>query len=253
MEQSPKSLDPSPEAESIINPEIAELLNPLKNLLTQLRERIEKVGYQLVIGDDASGRIPALIVHKTLESICEQKGLFKPEILFFAGSRGLKEKRMYQELEAKQAHIAELFRYSNPKILRRALIVTDAIQTGDSLLPLVNGLNANGIDYDIASITLGSEGKRNFKPDKAVARLSKKLGGDLFYAKVSAFPAVFDRKDLSGVQKDPREVFSFPVTADSEDSIEQEKVRRIQEKINSARKDSKILARKLLDWYQNSN
>ncbi|MBI5420722.1 MAG: hypothetical protein HZA35_00180 [Parcubacteria group bacterium] len=49
--------------------EIVELEEPIQRLLDQLRPHLEKNEYRLIIGDDASGRIPTLIMRKVMDTI----------------------------------------------------------------------------------------------------------------------------------------------------------------------------------------
>ena len=51
------------ETPEIKHAEIAKLREPIKNILEQMRERIDRGEYTLIIGDDASGRIPTWIFY----------------------------------------------------------------------------------------------------------------------------------------------------------------------------------------------
>ncbi len=75
--------------EKCVHPEIAELEKPLGKILGQLRRHIDMNQYKLVLGDDTSGRIPALIMWRVLSALAEQRGQEKPKISFIAGSRYL--------------------------------------------------------------------------------------------------------------------------------------------------------------------
>jgi len=85
--QSSLSTGETKEEKLIKHPEIAELREPIQNLLEQLRDKIDKGEYGVIIGDDASGRIPALILDNVIKSVYQDKGYTKPKTIFFAGSK----------------------------------------------------------------------------------------------------------------------------------------------------------------------
>mgnify|MGYP001561084624 CR=1 FL=1 len=249
-------VEESPRPERKMHPEIAELEEPIQKLLEQLRERIDRGDYQLIIGDDASGRIPARIMHQALQEIYKEKGLKEPDIRFFAGSGGSDIRPSYEDCDKKTHDIAEyLSRYAAglptykdapqkasfpEKTMRRALIVTDTIVTGDSLVPIVNALKNNGIAYDIAAI-----GRYGY------TRQDEKLLGSpenkIFHAQ-SHVPAIDQARHISGVYKRTEDVFSRKITTPKYEGPERK--REVQQIINEAREDAKKIADELVEWYQ---
>ena len=133
---------------NIENKEIEYLEEPIFIILEKLRESIENGDYGTIIGDDASGRIPALIIGKFLNSYNAKHGLGKVETLFLAGS-GSKPKR-------EVAHFIkgdDIKSYLETRDLEKdVLIVTDTISSGNSLKPLTLALKRMGKKYDIASV-----------------------------------------------------------------------------------------------------
>lgn len=59
----------------VVFEEVAELELPNKIIIEKIQSRIEAGEYGLIIGDDASGRIPTLILGNFIKKISEQKGL----------------------------------------------------------------------------------------------------------------------------------------------------------------------------------
>jgi len=53
-------------------------------ILEQARESIDKGEYNILIGDDASGRVPTLIFRRVLQDVYKEKGYDAPKTLFFA-------------------------------------------------------------------------------------------------------------------------------------------------------------------------
>src|SRR3990167_11536940 len=79
------NLEKSDEREVVFK-EVAELELPIKIIIEKIRTRIENGEYGLIIGDDASGRIPTLILGNFIKKVSEQKGLDKPNIIFIPGA-----------------------------------------------------------------------------------------------------------------------------------------------------------------------
>ena len=137
---------------------------PLSIILEKIAPKIESGSYGLIIGDDASGRIPAEILADVIKAIYLEKGFVQPKVMFFAGST-----RMYErDRKIKQEKISDFFKKlpmesvenaldetneTKPVLSRRegdVLIVTDWISSGKGLTPLVSALEENHIKSDVA-------------------------------------------------------------------------------------------------------
>ena len=66
-----KIIDPVP---SIEHASIEQLRVPIQKILEELRPEIEKAAYGMVLSDDVSGRIPALMLGWALKRIYKQNG-----------------------------------------------------------------------------------------------------------------------------------------------------------------------------------
>src|SRR3989338_10918153 len=121
----------------IVYQEVTELELPIKIRIEKIRTRIENGEYGLIIGDDASGRIPTLILGNFIKKVSEQKGLDKPNIIFIPGKLKapiLNRDRMIKKLED---HVSGF----GAKKDKRILIVTDTVLSGHSLKVLVGLLH----------------------------------------------------------------------------------------------------------------
>lgn len=65
--------------------EIAELEKPIKTIIEKIRNRIENAEYGLIIGDDASARIPTRILGDFIREISRIRGHHQPNIIFMPG------------------------------------------------------------------------------------------------------------------------------------------------------------------------
>lgn len=251
-----------PAKEREMHPEIAELKKPMQRLLEQLRERIDRGDYQLIIGDDASGRIPARIMHWVMQEVYKEKGFAGPDIRFFAGSGRLdglgqqieKFKKIENFLEVPIIDIK--YHYDNnipvPNALRHSithvLIVTESIQTGIALLPLTAALRKQGINCDVATVGLDWDATDEFETVKEATReLSQRFEGNIYYG-FEGTPNIHRAYYLSGVEKLPHSLFSHRSkdgTVDPEEDLSAQYV-------GEAREDAKKIADELVEWYRAS-
>lgn len=220
-----------------IEEEVEQLRSPAKNILGALRDNIERGSYQLIIGDDASGRNPALLLNRVIQDIYQEKGYELPKILFFAGSKQVPE----EEKPEKIKRISDFLThgkdssYYNFDGVKKVLIVTDFIETGASLDPIVSALQGQGIDFDVASIS-GS--------------LEERWGKTIFYGSDSDSPPLMYGKDsLSGVYKNNKnsgDIFSKPTAGNLEGIMDKKDVNK---NVADTREDVALLADELTKWY----
>ena len=168
------------------------LFEPTQKILEELRPEIEGKTYQLVIGDDASGRLPALLIWQTLRELAEKKETLRPQVRFIAGTRhyskegpvGMKKKhKVLEYIQGLKKDIPDL---------RRVLIVTDTIASGQSLEPLAQSLREVGVEYDIATIALMNNQQG----------VEQKLSGRVIAGGTWRDDSVYIKYHLGGVVKD---------------------------------------------------
>ena len=187
---------------------IDKLSTPLKKILEDLQEDIEAGTYTTIIGDDASGRIPALMLATVISDIYVTREQRPPLIRFFAGSSDLKAQEpdiIRSKISAMEEGLLETKDsvYSTDGYKGKALIVTDVIATGESVQTILSALRAIEWDADIVSIGNIS--------DKSTQELEKQLD-----TKVSLggaiLPMIYSRPDLAGVEKSITEVHAQRLT-----------------------------------------
>ena len=187
---------------------IEELRRPTESILNQLKPEIDSGAYGVIIGDDASGRLPAILLWKILGIVYEKRGYPKPLLRFVAGSTGLAEGTFNFNTKKEDVgrHIGRIRRDVKsdeaPSRLK-ALIVTDTIATGESVQMLMNGIKENNWTADVATIGLMSPVRFDELQDRWKCKIAvgSKLG----------LPRVYiDGRNLSGVTKDRNKLFSSP-------------------------------------------
>ncbi len=219
---------------------IVEIEGPIKRLIEQIQPSIEKGDYAVIIGDDASGRIPTLIFSRFIRKIYEQKGYNSPEVRFIAGSRNFGT--WDEEGEGgKYSSVRSFLKNLNIASDKKVLIVTDTIASGSSLLPIVNALRSLGAHFDIVTVgmLLGYEDE-----------VKKKLG-DNIYIGVDHLPGIYSNDNLSGVFKKKTELHSKTLKSQLGRSFDRsDDEGDIQENIKNAREDANEVADHLIDWYE---
>lgn len=198
--------------------EVKELRQPMIKLLRDLREQIDSGKYQLIVGDDDSGRIPTLIFDKVVRAIYEEQGYPMPETIFFAGE---KRKLLSGPEKIKERKTSDIIKKKSKDIAGRlgtevinALVITDTIQTVRSLRFICNALKKNNVPFDIATI-----GIKGLPPEKILELVSdpnyegplphkweqeeteRLLGGKIFYGQMNHQPKVYAAAQLSGIIK----------------------------------------------------
>jgi hypothetical protein len=173
---------------------------------------LEKGEYQLLIGDDASGRVPTWIMRKIIGEIYQEKGFPPIETVYIAGSGSSAKNAniMEEEGQEKKEKIGDFINYlrkgkESQKMrlhapLSRVLIVTDTVYTGTSLDPLTEVLKENGIPFDVAAIGL----EKTHSGDKGY-----RFGQKIIYGQ-EEIPSIDGASHLSGVGKYTRQLFAHP-------------------------------------------
>jgi hypothetical protein len=180
--------------------EIEELREPIQKLYCKLRKHIYNGRYYLIIGDDASGRIPALVFYHIIKAAHLRNGHNIPRIIFFAGKNeegelgGKKLRAITKYIQQTIWGIQKTRRTS-----KRVLIVTDTIHTGISLSAITNALKENSLRFEIATI-----GLCGMKP---IYYLNNMLGGKILFGSIGT-PSIYSKPSLSGVTKSSSDTFS---------------------------------------------
>ena len=259
------TIQKSSESEGGLLPEVAELEEPIKKIIEKIKDRIEGGEYGLIIGDDAGGRIPTLILGGFIQKISENEARQKPSLIFIPGKQALKGglegrpllKKIFERrglLKLREVQERELndhlIKYGATKD-KKILIVTDTVKSGHSLKTLTTLLRSLGYNYEIATIGIEPSpiNKNSFR---------EALGGaDIFsgayYSKEKKedrhTPRIYSQEGekYTGVRKfeGDRSSIALKRLFSPDESPEE-----IQEAINQSRHDSSFVVDRLVEWYQ---
>jgi hypothetical protein len=214
----------------------------IERILEGISEHIDRGEYRVLIGDDASGRIPALILGKNIKNIYASRDLPSPVLKFIAGTTRYCPEDQTQDEDIKRKLDEKATRVKNflasEKIKGhingsgRVLIVTDSVQTSASIRPIWEELESMDIEFDIATIGASYLG--------LIQRDFPEIYSRLYYV-VTHDPEIYAHEKgsnrLGGVRKEPENLHSVKT------------YNRNQKQVNLAREDVEKLANQLSDWY----
>ena len=178
----------------------------IDQIFKKLTPEINRGDFTLIIGDDASGRIPTFIIAHALKTIYKKKKLQPPIVRFIAGSTRLSESERKRKLEKVATQIGRIKEtvIKAHGTIGKALVVTDIVETGASLRVLLDALSQNHMDAQ--PVSLGESTVNNaHKEELTEEQIRRLIVGDsdnrLF---------IYGKRQMSGVQKNPNDLFATP-------------------------------------------
>lgn len=236
---------------------IERLEEPLLKILEELRPQIDNGAYGIIIGDDASGRLPAVIMSDVVDAIYRKDGKKSPIVRFIAGARNLMGHSLGSEDARAKKHafdlqiermISDAGLSDSPEQETRVLIVTDYVVNGISSRFLNGGLYLKKLPADIATIALGSNTKLKY--------LNYTDGTTLVSGGIIGAPSIYGKRDMSGIVKQGKQLFSestrkvFGKThPDLEPADLEARMRVMQQRVNAARGVAREVASRLVEAY----
>lgn len=179
--------------------------------------------YSLIIGDDTSGRIPTLIFGRIASKMAKDVQRPAPKVRFVAGTIsvpdeytdtsqfGSYQKKLYELTD----YFAKLIDQENIKN-EKVLLVTDTIDSGNTMMGFVSALKANGIKCDIATLSLFRASPFNRKTAESLKRKKEAMlnGCKIYYSDKGDTPGIYRDKLSSGIVKDPYVLHASPAKTD---------------------------------------
>lgn len=161
--------EPETEEHREIREAVESMHEPIRDLIEQSWEKIQAGSYDLIVGDDISGRLPTLVMSKFINRVNEAQGHDRVPTKFFTGSTHIRNKI---EFDMKKGLIGGMLRIGELDMdkTKEALVVTDAISSGSSIEPIAKALKAEGIEVDVSTISID-----NLNPEAAHRDLEEKL------------------------------------------------------------------------------
>src|SRR3989344_3836235 len=220
---------------------IAELEKPL----TKILEKIRNQDFDLIIGDDASGRIPTLILSEFFKAKAEKEGKELPKIIFIAGGTRTitNETRKKETVDKKKKEIGHFLDRqvkitNDSEVIPHVLVVTDTIDTGVTLQPLVETLKERGLN--ILVVTVGA-----MRGELTAEDFKNRYGVGVIYG-IKGVHEIFSLHRLAGVRRsNESEIQAQPYK--KAEKFSEEPAKNVQKTINLSREDAGTVAGRLIE------
>lgn len=177
---------------------ILSLREPLAEIYRRYQSEIEQGKYGLILGDDVSGRIPALIFAEVIKDTYADRGYAPPLVRFVSGGRHTTHDLFEspEELERRMQTTEDLLRHFAKETERSGgksgvLFVTEAIIVGDSMSSFLNGVKRADLDVDIAAVGVLDRGVKKVKEQHNVRIEAGQEG----------LPSIYGDRTITGLQK----------------------------------------------------
>src|SRR3989344_143296 len=229
-------------SEGIETAVIRDLAFDMFKLARGLKERA--LTYDTIVSDDASGRLVSLFIKKVFDGLRKKQNQPPIKTNFIASGRFISENKL---------NAINNFLDKNKNNLGKVLLVTEYIETGNSIAKIIETLNSLQIDFDLAALTVYHQINRDTLRKRG-------LKGDFFFASESRSYSsggvkLHGQKGLSGITKNIEDSNPFPerfkTTIKSEypedNKVVQQERQIVQQAVNRARKDIDLLAKKTIE------
>lgn len=217
---------------------IKRLEAPMKNVVWQLKEAIDKGEYDTLIGDDASGRIPTLVLRKIMENRTDK---LHPDLKSEERNKLLQTYFVAGNTDNEKA-ITDFLRRATLNDKNKILLVTEYMSSGRSMKRLTEILEGAGVKFDVAVLGMTPDRSEKEYREKYPEMFSRHN----FYMYTSGGGlSVWGHSTLAGVQKGAQKrnfknAHTEPVRKFIEDND-------VQDNIIKAREDVNTLARVVLE------
>lgn len=214
---------------------VSTIEEPMINLVDQMRANLESGDYDLLLGDDTSGRLPTLVFRNVVKDIYGKRGSTEPKTAFVQGGRNVKGEELLRQLVALQGR----YQQGDGK---KILLVTEYISSGGSLKRITDHLKNNGLGFDVATTYVngsypdGTDYAQIYKKD-----LELPEGTNVFIGEVAPYgepPPIYRKASLTGLHPATNwNPYVFALRLDrytSQDAID-------------ARHDVKVLSQKIIN------
>lgn len=192
-------------------------------LVFELEEQLPN--YDTIISDDVSGRLVSIFLREIINKKKKELGKEQVQTYFISGGRHDNEK-IYDA-------IGEFISKKRSSI-GRALLVTEFIGSGESINSVVNILEKQNVDFDVASLSVSDYFLEKGKDEEKFNDLTKRLrygmkndAGMYFYGGCS-----------TGFKKDIKGDSAHPIGIQDQDFLQKEKNKQ-------ARKDMRLMAEEI--------
>lgn len=144
-----------------------EFLRSMARLALELKDDLPS--YDTIISDELSGRLPTLILRKIIDKKRKEQGNTTPLTTFFLLGGGTRSPE-------NQSAIAGFIRKKS-KSFGKVLLVTESISSGRSAEEFAELFNKNGIEYDVATVSILKEPETSNYPHSVKSKVRYGIAG----------------------------------------------------------------------------
>jgi hypothetical protein len=165
----------------------------IRSLLEQIRPHVINDDYGVIVADDTSGRVPALIIRAAINKHRAARGLPKLALLFVPGHGG-RQRHRNMPFESGMTRIED--RLIHDAGSKPVLLITDFIGTGDTVRHFVEKFRSLGLGVHCAALS-------SHRVDGLVdlVGMNAAAGDKLFVGGQGAIPGIDGNRRISGVRK----------------------------------------------------
>lgn len=215
------------------------LIEALVNLVIKLESKLPN--YDTILSDDASGRLVSLMLRKIIKNKRAELKKKPPQIFFLATGR---HSRGEEEINLA---VNEFISKKSKKNLGKTLLVTEFIFKGKSISSIIEILNKNKVDFDLAAVSILRDPATYQDLNKDVKNIFQ---NKFYYGQIGdAAMDIYKTFEYSGVYKDPSKTSPFPskYSPKAYEPYTNLYDPSYVETVNQTRKDIKVLADRLSD------
>lgn len=213
--------------------QIERLQKSAEALVQQLKEKIDNEEYDMLIGDDVSGRIPTLILRGVINERRHQLSKDKSSQVNEIPTKFIVGGRAYDVENTEE--IIKFLEKIKPQIKKKALLVTEYMDSGKGMDKMARAFNRAGIDFDVATFA-------SFENPDFYQKNCDNLSGHEIFAGEEGFEhvsGIYGQRGFAGIMKHHEHESAHAVRYKGHyERMPLEK----QKNINQAREDVKILA-----------
>lgn len=178
-----------------------EIFDAFEKIVSEIKPHMHL--YDTIVGDDASGRLPTLVMANLIGRKRIQQGLSSPSVFFLSGGTNIANETVARDTIKE---ISDLIDKDSNKEKRKILIVTEYMNSGESMRILVDEFNKHSVFPDICTLETQVPAEIIWKGQKGnlYSGSSNTIAGKIFFvnSQLSGVESVFGsaiskRKDLS--------------------------------------------------------
>src|SRR3989338_5678833 len=178
----------------------------LVNLAKSLKKPIEEHRWDSMLGDDLSGRTPAVFVHRLMKRYAQESGTKVPTLMYLAPEHKPHWKKRKQTIK-KRLVMKDYLKARQNRLGKRTLVVTEFIASGRNIRDILKAFPRKTA-YDVASVAVMSYFE---DPNTELRKLKRLPGQMLFYGGTTKKPdtLLFKATEVLGRKKDEFKATSF--------------------------------------------